>query len=129
MTKSNSELLVVVTPEVVRPMPPGEPRPDLPMPKPFLKNDLKEPPRTPGIETTGPVPVKPERETLPMEELKELKRKDQGPVTGTGQPTLLLPLMMNPAGGPASPAPAAPVPQSGTGTTGEAGGGGSGGGH
>ena len=37
---------------------------------------------------------------MPVEELQELQKKEQGPVPGTGQPTLLLPLMMNPAGGP-----------------------------
>jgi hypothetical protein len=85
------------------------------MPKPFLKGDVKEPPRNPGIDVTGPVPVKPERETLPVEELQMLQKKEQGTTPGTGQPTLLLPLMMNPAGGQATPAPSAPVPGAGTG--------------
>ncbi len=110
LTKSNSELLVMVTPELVRPMPKGQPRPDVPMPKPFLPDTLKEAPRTPGIETTGPVPVKPERETLPIEELLQLQKKEQGPVPGTGQPTMLLPLMMNPTGTPATPGTPTPTP-------------------
>jgi pilus assembly protein CpaC len=114
LSKNNSELLVMVTPELVRPIPAGQARPDIPMIKPFLKDTLKEPPRNPGIETTGPVPVKPERETIPMEELQQLQKKEQGTVPGTGQPTLLLPLMMNPAGGQATPeTPTAPVPGTG----------------
>lgn len=113
LTKSNSELLIMVTPEIVRPIPAGQARPDVPMVKPFLKDTLKEPPRTPGIEATGPVPVKPERETVPFEELQELQKKEQGSVPGSGQPTLLLPLMMNPAGGQANPG-AAPAPPAGT---------------
>jgi len=120
LNKSNSELLILVTPEIVRPIAPGQPRPDITMPKPFLKDKdiLKEPPRTPPIETTGPMPVKPERETLPLEELQEIQKKEQGPVPGSGQPTLLLPLMMNPAGAPAAPgAPAGSAP-TGTGGTG-----------
>ena len=106
LQKNNSELLVLVTPEIVRPIAAGQPRPEIPMPKQFLKDKdmLKEPPRTPGVETTGPMPVKPERETVPVEELQELQKKEQGAVPGSTQPTLLLPLMMNPAGGPAAAA-------------------------
>lgn len=116
LSKSNSELLILVTPELVRPIPAGQPRPELQMPKPFLAGVPTAPPRTPGIETTGPVPVKPQRETIPMEELQELQKKEEGPVPGTGQPTLLLPLMLNPAGGPLVPGtPSAPTPASGTG--------------
>jgi len=110
LTKSNSELLIMVTPEIVRPIPAGQAAPEVPMLKPFLKGDLKEPPRTPGIDVTGPVPVKPERETIPFEELQQLQKNEEGPVPGSGQPTLLLPLMMNPAGGQATPqSPTAPV--------------------
>ena len=123
LTKSNSELLIIVTPEIIRPIPAGQARLDIPMPKPFLKSDLKEAPRSPGLEVTGPVPVKPERETLTIEELLQIQKKEQGPVTGSGQPTLLLPLMMNPAGGTVNPqAPSAPLP--GTGSSGGGAGGG-----
>ena len=116
LTKSNSELLILVTPELVRPIPAGQARPDVPMIKPFIKDTVKEAPRNPGIETTGPVPVKPQRETIPVEELQQLQKKEQGPVSGSAQPTLLLPLMMNPAGGTASPgAPSTPATGSGAG--------------
>jgi|HubBroStandDraft_1064217.scaffolds.fasta_scaffold01133_7 pilus assembly protein CpaC len=116
LTKSNSELLIMVTPEIVRPIPAGQARPDIPMIKPFLKDTLKDAPRNPGIDVTGPVPVKPQRETIPMEEMQQMQKKDQGQVPGSGQPTLLLPLMMNPAGGQATPAtPNAPLPGTGTG--------------
>ena len=37
-SRSNSELLVVVTPELVQPVPAGGPQPGLEMPKPFLKD-------------------------------------------------------------------------------------------
>jgi len=119
LTKSNSELLVLVTPEIVRPIPAGQARPDVPMVKPFIKGTMKEAPRNPGIATTGPVPVKPNRETIPYEELMQIQKKDQGPVPGSGQPTLLLPLMMNPAGGTVNP-------QGGTPSTGDSTGSGSG---
>ena len=108
LSRSNSELLIMVTPEVVRPIPAGQARPEVPMIKPFLKDTPKESPRNPGVDVTGPVPVKPLRETIPLEEMQELQKKEQGTVPGAGQPTLLLPLMMNPAGGVA--APGNPVP-------------------
>ncbi len=132
LTKSNSELLIMVTPEIVRPIPAGQATPDIPMVKPFIKDAPKVAPRNPGIESTGPVPVKPERETIPFEELQQLQKKEQGPEPGTGQPTLLLPLMMNPAGGAANPAgaPAAAAPGGTPGGTGSsAAGTGSGAGH
>ncbi len=130
-TKSNEELLIMVTPELVRPVPAGQPRPDVPMIKPFMKDTLKEAPRNPGVDVTGPVPVKPQRETLPLEELQQMQQKEQGPVPGSGQPTLLLPLMMNPAGGPAGPGtPAAPAASAPPGATAPApAGSGSGSGH
>ena len=115
LSKSNSELLIMVTPELVRPVPAGQARPEVPMPKPFIKDTMKEAPRNPGLDVTGPVPVKPERETIPLEELQKMQQKEQGPVPGTGQPTLLLPLMMNPAGGQAAPG-GTPAPTTGTGT-------------
>jgi pilus assembly protein CpaC len=118
LTKNNSELLIMVTPELVRPIPVGQARPEVPMVKPFLKDTLKEAPRNPGVDITGPVPVKPERETIPLEELQQLEKKEQGPTPGSG-PTLLLPLMLNPAGGQLNPAAApapTPTPTSGTGT-------------
>jgi pilus assembly protein CpaC len=130
-TKSNEELLIMVTPELVRPIPAGQPRPDVPIIKPFMKDTLKEAPRNPGVDVTGPVPVKPQRETLPLEELQQMQQKEQGPVPGSGQPTLLLPLMMNPAGGPAGPGtPAAPAASAPPGATAAApAGSGSGSGH
>ncbi|HVN02782.1 MAG TPA: pilus assembly protein N-terminal domain-containing protein [Bryobacteraceae bacterium] len=115
-SKSNSELLVMVTPELVRPIPAGKPRPDIRMPEPFMKGTATSPPHTPTMEVTGPVPVKPQRETLPVEELQEIQKKEEGSATGSAQPTLLLPLMMNPAGGQASPGTAAPGNGAGTGT-------------
>ena len=57
VNKSNSELLVMVTPELVRPIPKGQPLPDLHRPSKFLPpNTSSTPPRTPGIDVTGPVP-------------------------------------------------------------------------
>jgi pilus assembly protein CpaC len=77
-TRQNTELLVLVTPEIVRPMPQGQPRPELNFPK-NLKMDgtAATPPQTPGMNVTGPVPVKSEQETVPVEQLQELRRAGQ----------------------------------------------------
>ncbi|MFB3778292.1 MAG: type II and III secretion system protein family protein [Bryobacteraceae bacterium] len=68
-SKNNTELLVLVTPEIVRPIPAGQPAPEPKMPVPFLDGTSAKAPRTPGMDVTGPVPVKPAKETIPFEEL------------------------------------------------------------
>jgi pilus assembly protein CpaC len=73
LTKSNTELLVAVTPELVRPVPPGQPLPGVSMPVPFMKGAPTAAPRTPGIEATGPAPVRPVQEKVPVEQLAEPK--------------------------------------------------------
>ena len=57
--KDNTELLVIVTPEVVRPIPAGQPVPELNYPQPFLKANSPVPMQQPGMDKTGPVPVQP----------------------------------------------------------------------
>jgi pilus assembly protein CpaC len=86
LNKNNSELLVMVTPELVRPIPAGKAPPVLAIPKEFLHGPLTEAPRAPGIETTGPVPVKPPRETMPLEEFLQMQKKEQGPEGGNTSP-------------------------------------------
>jgi hypothetical protein len=44
----------------------GAERPELPTVKPFLMETLKEAPRNLGIEVSGPLPVRRERETIPV---------------------------------------------------------------
>ena len=68
-SRNKTELLVVVTPEIVRPVPEGQPVPGLVMPKEFLQQGTTTAPRTPGIGTTGEVPVKPVLESVPVEQL------------------------------------------------------------
>jgi pilus assembly protein CpaC len=71
-TKSNSELLIVVTPEIVRPLAAGVKPPEIAQPVPFLKDAPSSAPRHPG--SSGPVPLSPvyRRDSLPIEELKGL---------------------------------------------------------
>ncbi len=68
-SKNNSELLVMVTPELVRPMPSDQQTPQMAMPVPWLEGTASQAPRTPGIGATGPVPAKPPRPVIPVEEM------------------------------------------------------------
>jgi pilus assembly protein CpaC len=68
VTKSNSELLVIITPELVRPMPAGQKPPELKFPRPFMSNNTDGKMEQPGLDVTGPVPVK-AAETVPVETL------------------------------------------------------------
>lgn len=77
LSKSNTELLVVVTPELVRPIPAGQPVPSIEMPQPFMKDAPSTPPRQPGINATGPVPVKPPTETMPYENWQAFEQSQQ----------------------------------------------------
>jgi pilus assembly protein CpaC len=70
VNKTNSELLVTVTPELVGPIPAGFKPPEMKFPKTFLEGSSKNAPQTPGPAVTGPVPPLPKSSTLPIEELK-----------------------------------------------------------
>lgn len=97
VTKNNTELLVLVTPEIVQPIPAGQPVPGLQFPVPFLEGTASTAPRHPGVSVTGDAQKK-EEETLPYEQLQALK--------DTAQPTAptlqLMPVMMAPQAAPAS---------------------------
>ena len=126
MQKSNSELMVLVTPEIVRPIPVGQPVPDIPFPKEIrLDGTRKDPPQTPGLNITGPVPNKPETETMPVEALQELKRAGQ-PATPPMPAVQFIPVPITPSGtapqaspGLGAPSPTAPPPTSTAGTSGK----------
>jgi pilus assembly protein CpaC len=112
-TKNNSELLVIITPEIVRPIPQGQPVPELNFTTPFLPNTSKVEMRQPGIDKTGPVPTHPPTETIPVEQLVQQQRQgQQGPA-----PTMQQMQQQQPyPNGPITPLPgqappAAPVKQ------------------
>jgi pilus assembly protein CpaC len=64
--RSNSELLVVVTPELVQPIPAGAPQPGPVMPKPFLKEGATTPTMA-NPPDTRPVSALPEVPFVPSE--------------------------------------------------------------
>jgi len=103
--RSNSELLVVVTPELVRPVPAGQPAPELRMPEPIPDWDAGQAPRTPGMEATGPVPVTPPKPTIPVEELQRSLRPDGANAAPAFAPSpAAVPSAPQPSGAPAAPA-------------------------
>ena len=79
ITKKNTELLVIVTPELVRPIPQGQPVPELKCPCQFMKTNTDAPMRQPGMDKTGPVPVHPPAETMPLEQLMQQQRRGSRP--------------------------------------------------
>jgi pilus assembly protein CpaC len=98
-SRSDTELLVVVTPELVRPISAGGKIPGLQMPIPFGKDVPDTAPRTPGADITGsPAPIQ-RIDTVPIEELKSFSGQTVGPRTQeTKEPTA------PPAGQSATPA-------------------------
>jgi pilus assembly protein CpaC len=116
LQKNNTELLVLVTPELVRPIPEGQTPPALNYPKEFMDLNTKQPLRTPGLETTGPVPVTPTREAIPFEQMIQslkMPRLEAGSnasgLTDTTFPQPQELLFQQPgATAPTAPAPAVP---------------------
>jgi pilus assembly protein CpaC len=100
VTKSKTELLVIVTPELVRPIPAGQKLPELKYTDSFLPPNSDFPMRQPGIDQTGQVPLHPPSLTMPLEQLIQMQQKlmQTGP-----QPSVL-----NAPG--ATPPPTAPPP-------------------
>jgi pilus assembly protein CpaC len=74
--KQNTELMVIVTPELVRPIPAGQPLPELNYPVKFLEPNTGKPMTTPGQSVTGPVPVTPPTPTMPIEELMKSRQPE-----------------------------------------------------
>ncbi len=73
-TRSNSELMVLITPELVQPIPREAPLPAVRLPQPFLPGTAAAAPRTPGPEAGGVVPV-PARKEIPLEEMLEIEKQ------------------------------------------------------
>ena len=76
-TRQNTELMVIVTPELVRPIPAGQKVPGLHYPVPFLPPNTKTAMATPGQNVTGPVPVTPPTPTIPVETLLKSMQSEQ----------------------------------------------------
>ena len=108
--KNKTELLVLVTPEIVRPITSDTPVPSLGFPSPFLHEGGDTLPRTPGMDKTGPVPVTPPSPSIAVETLIEEKNRDKNRQTTQPQMQLLgVPINPAPAQDPAQPGPSGPA--------------------
>lgn len=67
--RSNTELMVIVTPQLVRPTPAGQSIAVPNFPVPFLKPNTGKEMATPGQNVTGPIPVTPPTQSVPVESL------------------------------------------------------------
>jgi pilus assembly protein CpaC len=98
-SRNNTELMVIVTPEVVRPIPAGQPVTLPYLPGEFLPRNSDVEMAHPGMDKTGPVPITPPNASMPVEQLIELKRKEgqAPPPVNTGAPAA--PVATPPASG------------------------------
>jgi pilus assembly protein CpaC len=82
--RTNTELMVIVTPEIVRPMPAGKQIAGPNFPVPFLPVNTPTPMATPGQDITGPVAAQPSP-SVPVESLvKSLQEKPLTVTSTTG---------------------------------------------
>jgi pilus assembly protein CpaC len=76
VTRSNTELIVIVTPEIVNPIPAGAPTPDIKFPDKFMPSASNAPMENPGmpagVKTPPPAPS-----TMPVETLVDSIKPEQ----------------------------------------------------
>ena len=89
-TRTNTELIVIVTPEIVAPIPVGAPVPGLKYPEEFLPSNSNIPMTNPGASVTGVQPLPAAPATMPVEELIQSMKaekplgEDKGGYSGGG---------------------------------------------
>jgi pilus assembly protein CpaC len=69
VSKSSSELLIMVTPELVNPLPAGGKTPEMPFPKEFIKDGPTRAPQQPSGAGTENTPLLIKRDVIPIEDL------------------------------------------------------------
>jgi len=110
LSRQNTELLVIVTPELVRPIPAGQPLHQVQLPKELMGPDVQ--PRTPGIAVTGGSGgEKPLATAIPVEQLEQILKQAEkglaggaaagGPANSSWRPQTDLPQSLQPAASPA----------------------------
>jgi pilus assembly protein CpaC len=90
-SRNNTELLVIVTPEIVRPLPADQTVPALTMTQPFMHPNSGIAMAQPGMDKTGPVPVKPPSDTMPLEQLVQQRKQGQAAPPATAPQFLIIP--------------------------------------
>ncbi len=76
-TTTKTELIVIVTPEIVAPIPAGVPLPKLNYPEKFIPPNSKIPMTTPGADVTGAKPLPPSPSQIPIEKLMESMKPEK----------------------------------------------------
>ncbi|QNI32886.1 pilus assembly protein N-terminal domain-containing protein [Alloacidobacterium dinghuense] len=94
-SKTNTELIVIVTPEIVAPIPANAPVPELKYGDKFLSPNSDIPMTNPGPQVTGAKPFAASPASMPVEKLVESMKPEQ-PLTidgsmGSGSSTLAIP--------------------------------------
>jgi pilus assembly protein CpaC len=87
-TTTNTELMVIVTPEIVAPIPAGVPSPELNYPEKFLPPNSKIAMTTPGADVTGAKPLSPTPAKIPLEKLMDSMKPEQPLVIPTENGTM-----------------------------------------
>jgi pilus assembly protein CpaC len=80
-SKTNTELIVIVTPQFVHPIPAGQPVPALKFPVPFMPPNSGTEMGNPGIAVTGTAAAVPPKATVPFETLIKSMQSKQLMVT------------------------------------------------
>ena len=83
-TTTNTELIVIVTPEVVAPIPAGAPLPELNYPEKFLPPNSKIPMTTPGANVTDAKPLPASPQKISVEGLMESMKPEKPLVIQSG---------------------------------------------
>ena len=76
-TRSNTELMVIVTPEIVNPIPAGAPVPEIKYPDAFLPSNSGIPMSTPEEKADAQTPRKPPPASMPVEQLIQSMQPEQ----------------------------------------------------
>jgi pilus assembly protein CpaC len=110
-TKSNTELMVIVTPQLVQPLPAGQTAPGLKYPAPFLDPNTAAQVTSLGAANRQAAPGEPTPQNIPVEKLIQSQQERPLVVTGTsGQFGSALSSDTGTAAAPAAPPPVAPAP-------------------
>jgi len=112
LNRQNTELLVIITPELVRPIPAGQPVPEVNFPHPFMTPNSPGPMRTPGMDVTGPEPATTPTESIPLESLMQSLKPGatlKQPNSSMQQQMPFIPIISAPVA-PAQPPPASAAP-------------------
>jgi pilus assembly protein CpaC len=107
LAKNNTELLVLVTPELVGPIPANVKPPGVKMDAPFLNGTAPTAPQNPGQEVTGTLSAPPRRDSLPIEQFKNLNQSTNSPAGPTNNPAAVQPVVSAQPATPAAPLPTA----------------------